>query len=224
MSSTTHASGEHIVAERLSYALPDGRALFHELTLSFGRERTGLVGPNGSGKSTLVRLLAGELAPSSGVVHRAAAVAVLPQDFRPAPDAPLAVVLRIDERIRALRRMEAGESTLADLELVGDDWELPERAAAVLARFGLSHLSLDRPVGTVSGGEATRVALAGLALGRPNFLLLDEPTNHLDASSREALYAFVEGWTGGLLCVSHDRALLRRMDRIVELSSLGVRV
>jgi ATPase subunit of ABC transporter with duplicated ATPase domains len=120
--------------------------------------------------------------------------------------------------------MEAGESTLADLELVGDEWELPERAAAVLARFGLSHLSPDRPVGTVSGGEATRVALAGLALGRPDFLLLDEPTNHLDVASREALYAFVEGWTGGILCVSHDRALLRRMDRIVELSSLGVRV
>jgi ATPase subunit of ABC transporter with duplicated ATPase domains len=221
MSTTTHAS---VVAERLSYALPDGRALFHELNLSFGRERTGLVGPNGSGKSTLVRLLAGELAPSSGAVHRTAAVAVLPQDFRPAPDAPLAVVLGIDERLQALRRMEAGESTLADLEVVGDEWELPERAAAVLARFGLSHLSPDRPVGTVSGGEATRVALAGLALGRPDFLLLDEPTNHLDAASREALYAFVEGWTGGILCVSHDRALLRRMDRIVELSSLGVRV
>jgi ATPase subunit of ABC transporter with duplicated ATPase domains len=221
MSTTTHAS---VVAERLSYALPDGRALFHELNLSFGRERTGLVGPNGSGKSTLVRLLAGEFAPSSGAVHRTAAVAVLPQDFRPAPDAPLAVVLGIDERLQALRRMEAGESTLADLELVGDEWELPERAAAVLARFGLSHLSPDRPVGTVSGGEATRVALAGLALGRPDFLLLDEPTNHLDAASREALYAFVEGWTGGILCVSHDRALLRRMDRIVELPSLGVRV
>jgi ATPase subunit of ABC transporter with duplicated ATPase domains len=224
MSPTSLASDGRIVTERLSYALPDGHALFHDLNLSFGRERTGLVGPNGSGKSTLVRLLAGELRPSSGTVHRAAAVAVLPQDFRPAPGAPLSIVLGIHERLSALRRMEAGESTLADLELVGDDWELPERAAAVLARFGLAHLPLDRPVGTVSGGEATRVALAALALGRPDFLLLDEPTNHLDAESREALYAFVEGWTGGLLCVSHDRALLRRMDRIVELSSLGVRV
>jgi ATPase subunit of ABC transporter with duplicated ATPase domains len=224
MSSTTRASDGRIVAERLAYALADGRALFHDLTLSFGRERTGLIGPNGSGKTTLVRLLAGELEPSSGTVHRACAVAVLPQEFRPPPEAPLAVVLGIDERLAALRRMEAGEATVADVETVGDDWDLPERAATVLARFGLAHLPLDRPVGAVSGGEATRVALAGLALGRPDFLLLDEPTNHLDAASREALYAFVEGWTGGLLCVSHDRALLRRMDRIVELSSLGVRV
>jgi ATPase subunit of ABC transporter with duplicated ATPase domains len=107
---------------------------------------------------------------------------------------------------------------------VGDDWDLPERAAAVLARFGLAHLPLDRPVGAVSGGEATRVALAGLALGRPDFLLLDEPTNHLDAASREALYDFAAAWPGGLLCASHDRALLRRMDRIVELSTLGARV
>jgi ATPase subunit of ABC transporter with duplicated ATPase domains len=221
MSTTTDA---RIVAERLAYAPADGRELFKDLTLSFGRERTGLVGPNGSGKTTLVRLLAGELKPSSGTVHRAGAVAVLPQDFRPPPEAPLATVLRIGDRLAALRRAEAGTATLADLELVGDEWDLPERAAAVLARFGLAHLPLGRPVGAVSGGEATRVALAGLALGRPDFLLLDEPTNHLDAASREALYEFVEGWTGGLLCVSHDRALLRRMDRMVELSALGVRV
>ena len=224
MLSTTHASDARIVADRLTYALPDGRELFHDLTLSFGRDRTGLIGPNGSGKTTLVRLLSGELEPTSGTVHREGAVAVLPQDFRPEPEAPLAVVLRIDERLAALRRLEAGEGTAADLEIVGEDWELPERAAVVLARFGLAHLPLDRPVGAVSGGEATRVALAGLALGRPDFLLLDEPTNHLDAASREALYDFVSEWTGGLLCVSHDRALLRRMDRIVELSGLGVRV
>ncbi len=212
-----------LVADRLTYAPADGRALFHDLTLAFGRERTGLVGPNGSGKTTLVRLLAGDLPPTSGAVHRTCAVAVLPQNFRPPPGAPLAAVLGVADRLAALRRLADGAATDADVELVGDDWDLPERAAATLARFGLAHLELDRPVGAVSGGEATRVALAGLALGRPDFLLLDEPTNHLDARSREALYAFVEGWTGGLLCVSHDRALLRRMDRIVELSALGVR-
>ena len=224
MSTTTHALDARIVAERLSYATADGRALFEDLTLSFGRERTGLVGPNGSGKTTLVRLLAGELTASSGSVHRAGPVAVLPQDFRPAAEAPLSVVLGIEDRLAALRRLERGEAEPADLDRVGDDWDLAERAVAVLGRYGLGHLPLDRPVGAVSGGEATRVALARLALGHPDFLLLDEPTNHLDAASREALYAFVEGWTGGLLCVSHDRALLRRMDRIVELSGLGVRV
>lgn len=224
MSSTSNATGARIVAERLTYALPDGRALFNDLTISFGRERTGLVGANGSGKSTLLRLLTGERSPSSGIVHREGVVAVLPQDFRPAPDAPLAVVLGIAERLDALRRLDAGEGAIEDLELVGDDWDLPQRADAVLARFGLARLALERPVGEISGGEATRVALAGLALRRPDILLLDEPTNHLDAASRETLAAFVDEWHGGIVCVSHDRALLRCMDRIVELSTLGVRI
>src|SRR5690606_30138893 len=92
------------------------------------------------------------------------------------------------------------------------------------ARFELDHLPLDRPVGAISGGEATRVSLAALVLEAPDHLLLDEPTNHLDAASRAALYDFVEGWRGGIVCVSHDRSLLRRMDRIVELSSLGARI
>lgn len=224
MSSTSHATGARIVAKRLTYALPDGRALFNDLTISFGRERSGLVGANGSGKTTLLRLLSGDRLPSSGNVHREGVVAVLPQDFRPAPDSPLAVVLGIAERLAALRRLDAGEGTVGDLELVGDDWDLPQRADAVLARFGLARLGLERPVGALSGGEATRVALAGLALSRPEFLLLDEPTNHLDAASREALAEFVDEWRGGIVCVSHDRALLRRMDRIVELSTLGVRI
>ena len=224
MPSTPRASHARIVADRLSWTLPDGRVLFHDLSLSFGRERTGLIGPNGSGKTTLVRLLAGERLPRAGTIHRNVGVAVLPQDLTPQPSAPLAVALGIDERIGALRRLAAGEGTTADLETVDDEWDLPERAEAALSRFGIEHLPLDRPLGAISGGEATRVALARLALGRPDFLLLDEPTNHLDAASRAALYDFVEQWPGGLLCVSHDRALLRRMDRIVELSQLGVRI
>jgi ATPase subunit of ABC transporter with duplicated ATPase domains len=224
MSTTTHAGGARIVADRLRYATADGRAILEDITLGFGRERTGLVGPNGSGKTTLIRLLAGDLEPTAGHVHRAAAVAVLPQEFRPPAAAPLAAVLRIDARLAALRRLEAGTAEPDDLETVGDDWDLAERAAAVLDRFGLGHLPLDRPLDGVSGGEATRVALAGLALGQPDFLLLDEPTNHLDAASRRALHRFVEGWAGGMVCVSHDRALLRRMDRIVELRAGGAQV
>jgi ATPase subunit of ABC transporter with duplicated ATPase domains len=224
MSSRIHASDAQIVATGLGYALPDGRALFHNLTLSFGRERTGLIGPNGSGKTTLLRLLAGELVPAAGSVRRNGVLAVLPQEVRPEPGAVLSRLLDIDDRLAALRRLEAGRGTVADVERVGDHWDLPGRAAAVLTRFGLDHLSLDRPVEVLSGGEVTRAALAGLTLRSPGILLLDEPTNHLDAGSREALYAFVGEWTGGAVCVSHDRELLRRMDRIVELSSLGVRV
>ncbi|HEU4454842.1 MAG TPA: ABC-F family ATP-binding cassette domain-containing protein [Longimicrobium sp.] len=222
MSSVLHDL--RISADGLAFALPDGRNLFTDLTLGFGRERTGLVGANGVGKSTLLRLLAGDLLPSAGSVVRRGAVGRLPQDFQVAPDRPLADVLGIAGRLAALERVYAGAASPDDLDSVGDDWDLRERAEGLLARFGLSHLPLDRPVGAVSGGEATRVALAGLLLSRPDFLLLDEPTNNLDASGREALYDFVGGWTGGLLVVSHDRALLSRVDRIVELTPRGAHV
>ncbi|HEU4561861.1 MAG TPA: ATP-binding cassette domain-containing protein, partial [Longimicrobium sp.] len=212
-----------IAADRLGYALADGRTLFSNITLGFGRERTGLVGPNGAGKTTLVRLLAGELSALHGSVQRRGTVAYLPQNFELGTDRLLAAILGIGDRLAALDRIYAGTPVPGDLERVGDDWDLRERAEAALARFGVGHLPLDRPVTGVSGGEATRVALAGLTLEQPDFLLLDEPTNNLDAAGREALYGLVRGWTGGLLVVSHDRTLLRLVDRIVELSPGGVR-
>ena len=213
-----------IAADRLGYALADGRTLFSGITLGFGRERTGLVGPNGAGKTTLVRLLAGELTALHGSVQRRGTVAYLPQDFEIGGDRTLAAVLGLDVRLAALERVCAGVPEPGDLGAVGDDWDLRERAEAALARFGVGHLPLDRLASGVSGGEGTRVALAGLTLRRPGFLLLDEPTNNLDAAGREALYELVRGWTGGLLVVSHDRTLLRLLDRIVELTPAGVRV
>ena len=221
---STQTSDVRVVADRLAFSLADGRTLFSELTLGFGRERTGLTGANGTGKSTLVRLLAGELRPSAGTVVRAGTLGYLPQDFQVRAEQPLAGVLGISDRLARVERVLAGDASTEDLDLVAGDWDLRERAEAVLARLGLSHLHLDRPVLDVSGGEATRVALAGVLLAEPDFLLLDEPTNNLDAAGREALYGFVEGWTGGLLAVSHDRGLLRRMDRIVELTPAGARV
>ena len=221
---SAQTSGFRVVAERLAYSLADGRTLFSDLTLGFGRERTGLVGPNGTGKSTLVRLLAGELCPSAGTVVRAGTLGYLPQDFHVGADQPLAAVLGIADRLARVDRVLSGDASAEDLDSIGADWDLRERGEAVLARLGLSHLALDRPALEVSGGEATRVALAGVMLAEPGFLLLDEPTNNLDAAGREALYAFVEGWPGGLLAVSHDRGLLRRMDRIVELTPVGARV
>jgi ATPase subunit of ABC transporter with duplicated ATPase domains len=107
---------------------------------------------------------------------------------------------------------------------VEEDWDLEARITAVLDRLGLGRLSLERRLETLSGGETTRVLLAALWLRRPALLILDEPTNNLDRPSREVLYAALRDWPGGLLVISHDRELLRLMDRIVELSAAGARV
>ncbi|WP_447497621.1 ATP-binding cassette domain-containing protein, partial [Clostridioides difficile] len=92
-----------------------------------------------------------------------------------------------------------------------------------LAEAGLGAIALDRRVATLSGGERTRAGIARLRIDAPDLLLLDEPTNNLDAEGRAAVTALVHGWRGGVLVASHDRALLEHMDRIVELTPMGVR-
>jgi ATPase subunit of ABC transporter with duplicated ATPase domains len=214
-----------LTAVGLSFALPQGEALFADLGFGLGSGRTGLVGPNGVGKTTLARILAGEVRPTAGHVVGSGRVAYLPQQRVPPRDGvTVADALGVAEPLRALRRIESGSAEDADFERVGAAWDLEERTYAVLGRLGLQHLEMDRLLTSLSGGEATRVKLAGLVFDEPDLAILDEPTNDLDSESREALYRWVEGWKGGLLVISHDRALLGLMDRILELSGQGLRV
>ena len=208
-----------ITLDGLSQTAPDGRVLFENLTLAFGRERTGLVGRNGVGKTTLLRVILGELAPAAGAAGVSGRIAVLRQRLQPPPGARLADLLGVTEALAQLDRIGAGEGSEDDL--VAADWGLPQRVDAACAEMGLDGVALDRPADTLSGGQATRAALAALLIAEPDFIVMDEPTNNLDAEGRVAVAAMLERWRGGALVISHDRALLRRMDRIVELTSLG---
>lgn len=216
-----------VSADRLGLTLPDGRRIFGDLTLALASERTGLVGANGVGKTLLLDLLAGVRDPSEGTVTRTGRVAYVRQSGGRASAPRTSVVadrLGVRTRLAALRRVLGGGADQADYDLVGDDgWDLPERIHAVLDRVGLGHLPLDRALASVSGGESTRLALAGALLRRPDLLILDEPTNDLDAPSRSKLLEMLEQHSGGLLVVSHDREVLRRVDRIVELTPDGLR-
>ena len=95
---------------------------------------------------------------------------------------------------------------------------------AALTEAGLPSLSLHRPIASLSGGERTRLALARLLIEAPDLLLLDEPTNNLDADGRQAVAQLLERWQGGVLVASHDRTLLERVDRIVELTPIGISI
>ena len=201
---------------------PDGTTLFNGLTLALGRERVGVVGRNGAGKTTLLRLVTGLDQPSEGTVARAGTVGWLPQRETSTSEQAVCVALGVTDDLAVIDRVLSGEARDSDYEKA--DWSLEARIGEALVEVGLAGLDLERPISSLSGGEQTRLRLAGLLLQAPDLLVLDEPTNHLDSQGRAAVADLLVRWKGGAVVVSHDRALLRRMDRIVELSGLGAEV
>ncbi|MFF8652681.1 ribosomal protection-like ABC-F family protein [Streptomyces huasconensis] len=213
-----------VVCSNLSFAWPDDTPVFNDLSFTVTTGRTGLVAPNGSGKSTLLKLIAGELEPATGSVSVSGTLGHLPQSLPLTGDLTVAEVLGVAAVIRALDAVESGDVSEEHFTTIGDDWDIEERTRAQLDRLGLAGLALDRSLSTLSGGQVVSLGLAAQLLKRPDVLLLDEPTNNLDVEARHKLYDVLSDFTGCLLLVSHDRALLDRMERIAELGSDELRL
>lgn len=210
-----------VTLKQVSYATPDNQPILNGLDLAFGPGRTGLIGRNGSGKSTLLRLVAGELPPANGSVLVAGTLGILRQTLQVASDRTVADALGVTEDLARLDRLSAGTGTPEDAE--DADWLLPARIEQALADVGLPAFQPDRLLATLSGGQRTRLSLAALLVAEPDVILMDEPTNNMDAEGRATVAALLRRWRKAAIVVSHDRALLREMDAIVELSTLGAR-
>jgi macrolide transport system ATP-binding/permease protein len=188
------------------------------LTAAPGR-RIGLIGENGVGKSTLLRLLAGADTPDGGHVSLPPDLGFLHQELPFALSVTVGGV--VDDALREARWCLAELDRLAAAEDVGEAygdrlewaeehaaWDADRRAGLVLSGLGLGSVALERTVGSLSGGQRGRLALAALLIRRPTALLLDEPTNHLDDSAAAFLEEELRGLTGVLVVASHDRAFL----------------
>jgi ATP-binding cassette subfamily F protein uup len=175
------------------------RTLFRDLTFPLtAGTRVGLVGPNGSGKTTILRLLRGELQPTSGAIEQAHALGIVYFDQNRQLDSSL-----------TLRRALAPDSD----SVVYQDRVI--HVASWASRFLFTGEQLNQPVANLSGGERARVLIANLMLEPADLLLLDEPTNDLDIPTLEILEESLLEFRGALVLVTHDRYLLDRVSTVV---------
>ncbi|AXJ05295.1 ABC transporter ATP-binding protein [Pseudomonas fluorescens] len=219
----THVSRTPALASlnQLGFQFANGETIFTALNLKFDHTPTAIVGRNGVGKSVLARLIAGHWQPTSGSVTRAVATAYVAQTFVAAPGETVAESTGSAVILQALERMNQGCGSVEDFDLIGDQWDLADRLRRLLDDAGLTEVAFTDRTGNLSGGQQARIALIYAFLSQAPLLILDEPTNHLDASGRQWLMNSLERWHTGLIVVSHDRQLLDRMQRIVELSASG---
>ena len=207
-----------ISIQQISYIHPDKEVLFSDLNFAISKgQKLGLVGNNGCGKSTLLQIIAGQLSPSSGVIVRPDDLYYIPQHFGQYDSLTIAQALRIERKQQALHAILSGDASNENFVVLDDDWNIEERSIAALDLWGLGQFTLSYPMNLLSGGEKTRVFLAGMDIHRPPVILMDEPTNHLDSSGRQRLYDWVEKCRSTLLIVSHDRTLLNLLPEICEL-------
>lgn len=189
----------YLQIEKLTKSFGD-RLLFEDLTLGvFEGDKIGIVAPNGAGKSTFLNIIAGKEDYDSGNVVFRNGIRVGYLEQLPPMDADMSV---IDYVASAVDKDE--------------EWNGPDLAKQLLSQFRITEF--DKPIGKLSGGQAKRVALARVLLGKPDLLILDEPTNHLDIWMIEWLENYLTRQRVTLLMVTHDRYFLDNIcTRIIEI-------
>ncbi|MEV0586641.1 TlrC/CarA/OleB/SrmB family ABC-F type ribosomal protection protein [Nonomuraea sp. NPDC050310] len=203
----------------------DDRVVLDQVSLTVKPgEKVGIIGDNGSGKSTLLKLVAGVVAPDNGelTVSAPGGIGYLAQTL----DLPAEASVQdaVDLALADLRELEAqlraAETDLTDLDTYGEllaryeargGYEADLRLDIALDGLGLPGLDRSRALGTLSGGERARLALAAVLASSPELLLLDEPTNDLDDQAVTWLENHLRGHRGTVVAITHDRVFLERI-------------
>lgn len=212
-----------ILLQNISFGFPGGDLLFNHISLTIpSLTKSALVGSNGIGKSTLLKIIANEIQPLDGTVNIQGDIFYVPQMFGNFNHLTIAECLNIDQKLLALEKITGGEVDEHYFETLNDDWDIEERCRNALQYWNLQDFDLNQKLEGLSGGQKTKVFLAGIQINEPDVILLDEPTNHLDLEGRKLLYDLIEKVNATVVIVSHDRALLNLVDTIFELSNQGV--
>ena len=198
-----------IHVQSITYMHPDKDVLFSNVSFTISKgQKVALIGNNGSGKSTLMRLITKELLPSEGQIICPDIPYSIPQHFGQFNHLTVAGALGIERKLYALHAILQGDASIEHFTALADDWKIEEKAVAALNEWGLVGVPLSYPMHLLSGGEKTKVFLAGITIYSPAFILMDEPTNHLDMRSKDVLKEAIREFDGTVIIVSHDRDFL----------------
>jgi ATPase subunit of ABC transporter with duplicated ATPase domains len=209
----------YLNAYDISYTHPDKEELFKNLNLSLqGNKKAAILGKNGIGKSIFLQILSKIKIPDNGVVESSSKPFYVPQHFGQYNDLKIGEALQINDKLDAISQITSGNVSNKYLSVLNEDWNIEEKCREAFSLWKINHLSMNQKMNSISGGEKTKVFLAGIFIHKPEITLLDEPTNHLDTKSRNILYDYVSENKNILLIVSHDRVLLDMLNPIFELT------
>ncbi|EHQ27864.1 ribosomal protection-like ABC-F family protein [Mucilaginibacter paludis] len=214
-----------LILQDITYVHPNRDLLFEHINLAINKQdKVALIGNNGAGKSTLLKILSGNLIAANGLIKAGSSPYYVPQLFGQYNTYTIAQALGIEHKLRALYEILDGHVSDDNIALINDDWAIEERCREAFANWELDLPDLSKKMETLSGGQKTKVFLAGISIHQPQIVLLDEPSNHLDQVSRDILYRYIKSATHTLVVVSHDRTLLNLLDTVFELSKSGITV